>query len=85
MLKLYPRRSEMGRHTAPSARPSLPIKAQQSQPLLDHPSQEEGIADEMALPETTGFDDEPPQPLETKVGRPAGCSAQLAESREATR
>ena len=38
----------------------LPIEAQQSQPLLEHPPQEEGIADEGAPPEAAGGNDETP-------------------------
>jgi len=48
---------------------SPPTKAQQPQPLLDHPPQEERIADEGAVIEAAGFDYEPAQPLRAVVAR----------------
>ena len=45
---------------------------QKAQALLEHPPQEERIADEVAPPETAWFDDEPGQPLKIMAGHPAG-------------
>jgi len=57
---------------------SLLIKAQQPQSLLEHPPQEEGIADEVALPEAARLDEQPAQSLQAVVRHPTGGTAQFA-------
>ncbi len=54
-----------------------PLKVQQPQPFdtlrtsrcLSTRHRKKGIADEVALPEVAGFDEEPPQPLQAVAAR----------------
>ena len=46
--------------------------------LPEHPEQEEGVADQVASPQTAGLDDETRQPLEAVVREQARAAAQPA-------
>ena len=51
------------------------------QTLLQHPHQEERVADHIALPQPLGLYEEPRQPLEAIVGEEARSPAQLRKHR----